>query len=77
MKAHEIRNMSDTELRKRIADERENLAHLQFQKATKQIENTAQLRSVRRDIARMQTILRDRERVAAASAAVKIPAHQS
>jgi large subunit ribosomal protein L29 len=60
MKVHEIRQLSDAELQKRISDEKENLAHLNFQKATKQIENTAQIKASRRDIARMLTILGER-----------------
>ena len=57
MKTFEIRDLSDTELEKRIADERESLAHMKFQQATKQIENTAKLKPIRRDIARMMTAL--------------------
>jgi len=66
MKTFEIKDLSDAELAKRIADERESLAHMKFQQATKQIENTAQLRLIRRDIARMMTVLNQRKRKAAA-----------
>ncbi len=65
MKTFEIKDLSDAELAKRIADEKESLAHLIFQKATKQIENTAQLGLIRRDIARMKTMLNQRKRKAA------------
>lgn len=65
MKTFEIKDLSDLELEKRIADERESLAHMKFQKATKQVENTAQLKLVRRGIARMMTILNQRKRKAA------------
>ena len=50
------------ELEKRIADERETLAHMKFQQATKQIENTSKLKLIRRDIARMMTALNQRKR---------------
>lgn len=62
MKTFEIKDLSDTELEKRIADERESLAHMKFQQATKQIENTAKLKLIRRDIARMMTALNQRKR---------------
>jgi len=66
MKTFEIKDLSDAELAKRIADERETLAHMKFQQATKQIENTAKLKLIRRDIARMMTMLYQRKRKAAA-----------
>ncbi|HTX18231.1 MAG TPA: 50S ribosomal protein L29 [Bacteroidota bacterium] len=66
MKTFEIKDLSDAELVKRIADDRESLAHMKFQQATKQIENTSQLRLIRRDIARMMTALTQRKRKAAA-----------
>jgi large subunit ribosomal protein L29 len=65
MKTFEIKDLSDLELAKRIADEKESLAHMKFQQATKQIENTAQLKLIRRDIARMTTMLNQRKRKAA------------
>ena len=68
MKTFEIKDLSDVELAKRIAEEKDSLAHLKFQQATKQIENTAQLKLIRRDIARMETMLNQRKRKAAAAA---------
>lgn len=65
MKTFEIKDLSDLELAKRIADEKDSLAHMKFQQATKQIENTAQLKLIRRDIARMTTMLNQRKRKAA------------
>jgi len=53
--------MSEPELRKRIKDEEENLIHLKFQKATSQLESPIRIRTVRRDIARMKTLLRNFE----------------
>ncbi|MGA9406169.1 MAG: 50S ribosomal protein L29 [Bacteroidota bacterium] len=67
MKTFEIRDLSDSELVKRIADEKESLAHMKFQQATKQIDNTAQLKLIRRDIARMMTMLNQRKHKAAAA----------
>ncbi len=61
MKAHEYRQLSDAELRKRIQDEEENLSHLKFQKVIGQLENPMKMGLVRKDIARMKTVLRDRE----------------
>jgi large subunit ribosomal protein L29 len=67
MKTFEIKDLSDSELVKRIADDKESLAHMNFQQATKQIENTAKLRLIRRDIARMMTMLNQRKRKAVAT----------
>ena len=61
MKAHELRQLSDAELLKRIQEEEENLSHLKFQKVIGQLENPMKLGHVRKDIARIKTILRDRQ----------------
>jgi large subunit ribosomal protein L29 len=61
MKKFEIRGMSELELRKRLNDEEENLSHLKFQKATSQLESPIKVRTVRRDIARMKTLLKTME----------------
>ncbi len=61
MKAHEYRQLSDAELRKRIQDEEENLSHLKFQKVIGQLENPMKMGLVRKDIARMKTVLRARD----------------
>ena len=65
MKIYEIREIPELELRKRIKDEEENLAHLKFQKSTSQLESPIKIRLVRRDIARMRTVLREKEMKAA------------
>lgn len=57
----EIRELPEIELRKRIKDEEENLVHLKFQKATSQLESPIKIRIVRRDIAKMKTVLREKE----------------
>jgi len=61
MKIMEIREIPENELRKRIKDEEENLVHLRFQKATSQLESPIKIRTLRRDIAKMKTVLRQIE----------------
>ncbi len=60
VKADELRGMTDAELADREADLREQLFKLRFQKTTGQVENAGRLRSVRRDLARVLTIRRER-----------------
>jgi large subunit ribosomal protein L29 len=60
MKAAELRDMSDEELRRRLRELQEELFNLRFQLATGQIENVGRIRTVRRDIARSKTIQRQR-----------------
>jgi large subunit ribosomal protein L29 len=57
MKARELRDKSIEELRRTEGELREQLFKLRFQKATGQIENPVKIRTVRKDIARVQTIL--------------------
>ncbi len=57
MKAKDLRVLSREELEKKAADQREELFRLRFQHATRQLENTARLRAVRLDIARIATVL--------------------
>ena len=61
MKAFEFRKLSDVELRKRIQEEEESLSHLKFQSVIGQIQNPMKMSQIRKDIARMRTILRQRE----------------
>ena len=61
MKAKELRDLSDEELVKRLAESRENLFNLRFQMATGQLDNNRRLRTVRHDIARVYTVMRERE----------------
>ena len=65
MKASELRDLPMDELKKRLADEEENLANLRFQLSTSQLESPIKVRSVRRDIARLLTVIRNKERSAA------------
>lgn len=57
----ELRNMTDAELSQRLQEAYQELFNLRFRKATKQLDNTARIRVVRRDIARIKTIMRERE----------------
>jgi large subunit ribosomal protein L29 len=61
MKIREIREIGEQELRQRIKEEEENLAHLKFQKSVSQLESPIKIRLVRRLIARMKTVLREKE----------------
>ena len=61
MRPRELRELSDEELAKRLAETRDELFRLRFQVATGALENTARLGSVKRDVARILTVQRDRE----------------
>ena len=61
MKAAELREMSNAELTKKLAELKEELFNLRFQLATGQLQNTMQITAVKRDIARAKTILRLKE----------------
>jgi large subunit ribosomal protein L29 len=67
MKATDIKDLSLVELRKRLSDEEDGLANLRFQLATSQLESPIKVRTVRRDIARLKTFIRQRELAAAVS----------
>ena len=62
MKIHEIREMKDDELVKRIEEEEKNLIDLRFSHQLKELTNTAKLMLAKKDIARMKTILNERKR---------------
>ena len=66
--AQELRELNDAELIQRLAEAKEEHFNLRFQSATGQLDNTARLGEVRRDVARLNTLLRARE-IAAAEAA--------
>jgi len=61
MKARRLRDLSDEELEKRLSDSRQELFNLRFQAATGALENSARLRLVKREIARILTIRRERQ----------------
>lgn len=58
MKTEEIREMQVEQIRTKLSDAREELLRLHFQQVTGQLTDTSRLRILRRDIARMETILR-------------------
>ena len=61
MKAAELRDLSSEELRHRLEELTQEVFNLRFQHATDQLENRMRLVQTRRDIARVNTILRERE----------------
>ncbi|MBQ9841831.1 MAG: 50S ribosomal protein L29 [Clostridia bacterium] len=64
MKSNElikIREMTDVELNKKLADLKEELFHLRFQHAINQLDNPMRLKAVRKEIAVVKTIIRERE----------------
>ena len=75
MRAEEIRELTDAEVRSRVAELEEERFRLRFRAATETLEDPLRLRWIRKDVARMKTVLREREREAAgavdASAAAK------
>lgn len=64
MKAAEIRNLSDSEIHTRLIDAREELRNLRFQQATGELTDTSRMEQTRREIARLLTVLNERERLA-------------
>ncbi len=61
MKAEEIRQLSDEELKLKLEDAIEELSNLRFLHSTHQLDNPMKLRTLRKDIARMKTILHERQ----------------
>ena len=61
MKYQDIRELSDAELAQKLEDGRAELFNLRFQMATSQLDNTARVKLVKRDIARVQTEMRARQ----------------
>ncbi len=57
----EVRNLSETEIARRLDEAHHELFNLRFQYATGQLKNTTRLSYVRREVARLRTILRERE----------------
>jgi len=62
MKAEELRALKIEELENKLADAREELMKLRFRQVTGQLTDTSQLRILRRDIARMETILSEQRK---------------
>jgi large subunit ribosomal protein L29 len=63
----EVRELADAELVTRLGDTKQELFNLRFQNVTGQLDNSARITHVRREVARIETILRERE-IAAAEA---------
>lgn len=61
MKASDVRELTLEELRQREEDVSEELFNLKFQLATSQLENKMRVRQVRRDVARIKTIMREKQ----------------
>ena len=61
MKVADIRNIETTELLKKVEEFKKELFSLRFQQATRQLENTVRIREVRKSIAKIKTVIRERE----------------
>ena len=68
LKTDEIREMSDGDIHARVAELEEERFRLKFRSATEPLENPLRLRTIRRDIARLKTILRERQLAATGGA---------
>ena len=62
MRAEEIRELSVEDIKTRVAELEEERFRLRFRSATEQLENPLRLRTIRKDIARLKTVLTERER---------------
>ena len=71
MKIYEIREMNTEEIQKRIVEEEANLVDLRFQHELKNLTNTAKLKLVKKDIAMMKTVLKERSVKEKSTAAVE------
>ena len=69
MKIHEIKEMKTEEITQRIQDEQKILVDLRFSHQLKQLTNTSKIKNVKRDIARLKTVLQEREFEAKTNAA--------
>ena len=61
MKAKELREMTTAELEAKLADLKKDLFFLRMQHATNQLDNPLKIQTVKKDIARVKTIIRERE----------------
>lgn len=61
VKAKELQDLTDGELQEKLSGFKEELFNLRFQMATRQLDNPMRIREVRKSIARIKTILRQRE----------------
>ena len=68
MTSKEIRDLSPVEITTKIRETRESLLQVRLRKQTGQVEKTHELRSLRKDIARLETIIRQKNKQAPAAA---------
>ena len=61
LNAHELDELDPTEVEAKLREAKEELFNLRFQAATGQLDNNSRLRTVKKDIARIYTVLRERE----------------
>lgn len=61
MKSNEIRNLNNEELQKKLNDLKDELFNLRFQLTAGQLENPVRIREVRKSIARVKTVIREKE----------------
>jgi large subunit ribosomal protein L29 len=61
LKASELRELTDEEIETRLVETKEELFNLRFQNATGQLDNYRRLAQLRRDVARINTIIRERQ----------------
>ena len=61
LQAHELDELTNADLETRLRESKEELFNLRFQSATGQLESHGRLRTVKRDIARIYTVVRERE----------------
>ena len=61
MKTSDIRKLKAAEIEAQIADNRHELMNLRFQTITGQVTDTSQIRTIRRNVARLETILREKQ----------------
>jgi large subunit ribosomal protein L29 len=73
MRAEEIRELTEHDMHSRIKELEEERFRLRFRNATQPLEDPLKLRSIRKDIARLQTVLRERTRAATGGATARSP----
>ncbi|MDD2430748.1 MAG: 50S ribosomal protein L29 [Firmicutes bacterium] len=61
MKANQVRDLGDVELKQQLGDLKEELFNLRFQLATGQLDNVKRISEVRKSIARVKTVIKERE----------------
>ncbi|MGA2604223.1 MAG: 50S ribosomal protein L29 [Verrucomicrobiia bacterium] len=71
MKAKEIRELTDAEAQAKLRDLRQEMFNLRLQQQTARLERPSRIREVRRDMARLETVLRERQLRPAAAALAK------